>query len=272
MRAGSVAAYSFESFVLNLQRGCLQHAGVDMELRPKAFRVLQLLVEHAGSLMSKDELVALVWPDVFVSDDSLAQCVHEIRDLLGDAKQRFIKTVPRRGYIFVADVTPITAFEGKQQDVAPATASALQPHPRWLAVAGGGIAVAAFAIGAAVGPRGETADPGLIFTSGETVLGQAIAYPDDTPEVTAAIVALEPGQESGWHTHAEPIFAYVLQGELILDYGSKGVQTYRANQAVLEAVDWPHKATNRGKVPVRVLVVHLGTKGRPNTTPVAAAR
>src|SRR5262245_41774221 len=95
----SVAAYRFGEFVLNPERGCLQRDGMDLELRPKAFDVLSRLVERAGRLVSKDELVELVWPNVTVSDDSLAQCVRDIRRLLDDEGQRFIKTVPRRGYM-----------------------------------------------------------------------------------------------------------------------------------------------------------------------------
>jgi adenylate cyclase len=104
MSAGSTASYRFGAFVLNLDRLSLQEGGSDRELRPKAFDVLRLLVEHAGRLTTKDELVEAVWPDVIVNEDALAQCIHDIRKVLGDDGDRFIKTVPRRGYMFVADV------------------------------------------------------------------------------------------------------------------------------------------------------------------------
>lgn len=111
MRAESVAAYRFGPFVLNLERGCLQQAGVDLELRPKAFEVLKHLIERAGKLASKGELVDTVWPNVTVSDDSLAQCVRDIRKTLDDDDQRFIKTVPSRGYLFVAEVTAVNDLQ-----------------------------------------------------------------------------------------------------------------------------------------------------------------
>ena len=98
--------YRFDRFAFNLDRGCLQDGPADVELRPKSFEVLRQLVENAGRLLSKDELIASVWPDVIVSDDSLAHCIRDIRKALNDKDERFIKTVPRRGYMFVAEVTP----------------------------------------------------------------------------------------------------------------------------------------------------------------------
>ncbi|TIL90391.1 MAG: hypothetical protein E5Y68_02125, partial [Mesorhizobium sp.] len=70
----------FGEFVLNRRRGCLQDgAGMERLLRPKSYRVLEVLAERRGQLVSKDDLVQATWPDVFVSDDSLAQCVSDIR-------------------------------------------------------------------------------------------------------------------------------------------------------------------------------------------------
>ncbi|HWE15784.1 MAG TPA: winged helix-turn-helix domain-containing protein, partial [Hyphomicrobiaceae bacterium] len=118
MAAG--AGYRFGEFVLNLNRGRLQKAGADLALRPKSFDVLRYLVERAGRLATKDELVSAVWPNVIVSDDSLAQCVRDIRKVLGDDGERFIKTVPRRGYMFVAETAPLTAEEPAAAALAPA--------------------------------------------------------------------------------------------------------------------------------------------------------
>jgi TolB-like protein/DNA-binding winged helix-turn-helix (wHTH) protein/Flp pilus assembly protein TadD len=118
MAAG--AGYRFGEFVLNLDRGRLQKAGAELALRPKSFDVLRYLVERAGRLATKDELVSAVWPDVIVSDDSLAQCVRDIRKVLGDDGERFIKTVPRRGYMFVAETAPLTAEEPAAAALAPA--------------------------------------------------------------------------------------------------------------------------------------------------------
>jgi DNA-binding winged helix-turn-helix (wHTH) protein len=91
-------AVRFGPFTLDLTRGCLRSGDQDIGLRPKAFDVLCHLVENAGRLVSKQELHDAVWPDVAVSDDSLVQCIRELRQRLGDDGQGLIKTVPRRGY------------------------------------------------------------------------------------------------------------------------------------------------------------------------------
>jgi len=86
-------------------RGCLRGKTGEIELRPKTFELLFYLTENAGRLISKDELVNAIWRNVIVSDDSLAQCVSELRNALNDSDRRIIKTVPRRGYIFAAAVS-----------------------------------------------------------------------------------------------------------------------------------------------------------------------
>jgi len=57
-------------------------------------------VENAGRLISKDEIIRAVWSNVVVSDESLTRCISDVRAALADERQRIIKTVPRRGYIF----------------------------------------------------------------------------------------------------------------------------------------------------------------------------
>ncbi len=96
---------SFGDFMLDLTRECLlQRDGNEVKLRPKSFEVLRHLVENGGRLVKKDDVIKAVWPDSFVTDDSLVQCLIEIRRALGDDSHHYIKTVPRRGYIFEAEV------------------------------------------------------------------------------------------------------------------------------------------------------------------------
>src|SRR6185436_2058346 len=71
----------FDDFVLDLKRGCLLRAEQEIPLRPKTFAVLQFLVEHAGRLVSKEELLAAVWPNLVVTDDTLVQSIGELRRL-----------------------------------------------------------------------------------------------------------------------------------------------------------------------------------------------
>ena len=98
-------SYSFSSFTIDLDRACLLRQGQEVKLRPKVFETLKYLVENNNRLVTKDELIKAVWTDAFVTDDSLVQCLVEIRRALGDEAQSCIKTVPRRGYIFTAPVT-----------------------------------------------------------------------------------------------------------------------------------------------------------------------
>jgi TolB-like protein/DNA-binding winged helix-turn-helix (wHTH) protein/Flp pilus assembly protein TadD len=92
----------FDRFMLDLERGCLVDGIEEVALRPKTFSFLRYLATNPGRLVSKDELLAAVWPNVIVSDDSIVQCVTELRRALGDHDQRTIKTVQRRGYRFEA--------------------------------------------------------------------------------------------------------------------------------------------------------------------------
>lgn len=95
----------FERYVLDLERGCLLAGGEEVALRPKTFDFLRYLVANPGRLVSKNELLAAVWPDVVVSDDSIVQCISELRRALGDHDQRLIKTFQKRGYRFEAPVS-----------------------------------------------------------------------------------------------------------------------------------------------------------------------
>ena len=95
----------FDRFVLDLARGCLRAGDQAIDLRPKTFEVLCYLAENAGRLVPKQELYEAVWPNVTVSDDSLVQCIRELRHKLGDDDRRLIKTVSRRGYLLDAAVS-----------------------------------------------------------------------------------------------------------------------------------------------------------------------
>src|SRR5215471_17560103 len=93
----------FFPFHFDSQSGRLWCEGEERLLRPKSAAVLHYLVQHAGQVVSKNELLAAVWPDVIVSETVLAVCVNELRQALGDDPQqpRFIETVHRRGYRFI---------------------------------------------------------------------------------------------------------------------------------------------------------------------------
>jgi DNA-binding winged helix-turn-helix (wHTH) protein len=91
-------SYQFGEFTLDIARGCVLRAGVEIKLRPKVYETLKYLVQHPGQLIGKQELMQAVWPNAFVTDDSLVQCTLELRQALDDGRQQLLKTVPRRGY------------------------------------------------------------------------------------------------------------------------------------------------------------------------------
>ena len=97
-------SYCFAGYTLDLIRGCLLQEGQEVKLRPKSFELLRYLVERGGRLVGRAELMQAIWPDTFVSEESLAQCLMEVRRALKDDSQRLVKTVPRRGYIFITEV------------------------------------------------------------------------------------------------------------------------------------------------------------------------
>ncbi len=97
-------SYQFGDFTLDLARGCVLKGIQEIKLRPKVYEALKYLVEHPGRLVGKQELMQAVWPDAFVTDDSLVQCTLELRRALDDRDQKLLKTVPRRGYVFAAEV------------------------------------------------------------------------------------------------------------------------------------------------------------------------
>lgn len=115
---GNPSTYQFGEFTLDVTRGCLLRLGNEIKLRPKVYEVLKYMVENPGRLIGKQELMQAIWPDSFVTDDSLVQCTLELRRAFGDRKQLLLKTVPRRGYLFTAQVTqPEATFTTKSDQI-----------------------------------------------------------------------------------------------------------------------------------------------------------
>jgi DNA-binding winged helix-turn-helix (wHTH) protein len=166
----------FDRYVLDLDRGCLLVDGNEIALRPKTFAVLRHLIENSGRLVSKEDLFAAVWQNLAVTDDALVQSIGELRRALGDDGARLIKTVPRRGYRFEADVSVIAPAGPSMVDGTPATsredaqspASAIRIHSSTssaTALTGrrGGLCALAFVVLLVAGALWT----GLAFRSGE---------------------------------------------------------------------------------------------------------
>jgi DNA-binding winged helix-turn-helix (wHTH) protein/tetratricopeptide (TPR) repeat protein len=112
--------FRFSGFELDPKRLELRrHDGDVIRLRPKTFTMLQHLAENAGRVVSKQDLMKAVWPNVHVGEDNLFQCIRELRTALCDDERRLIKAISGRGYLFDAEVTRAPADGAAQpKDIA----------------------------------------------------------------------------------------------------------------------------------------------------------
>jgi adenylate cyclase len=99
--------FHFEGYTLDIACNALRAADREIALRRKSFELLRYLVENPDRLVTKEELLKAIWPNVVVTDESLTKCVSEVRQAIGDSKQTIIATVPGRGYRFVAKVSRV---------------------------------------------------------------------------------------------------------------------------------------------------------------------
>jgi len=114
----------FSGFELDSERAELRAPdGGTIRLRPKTLEILRLLAGHSGRVLSKQQLMEAVWPNVHVGEDSLFQCIREIRAALGDDKREVVRVISGRGYLFQADVTEVPV------PAAPEAASTVRPVP-----------------------------------------------------------------------------------------------------------------------------------------------
>ncbi len=108
-----------------------------------------------------------------------------------------------------------------------------------------------------------------LLSASVNVVGEKIVYPTDgAAKVTAVIVSMKPGEATGPHQHGVPLFAYILDGELTVDYGTHGTRVYKPGDSFLEAMAIEHNGHNRGDRIARVLVVFMGADGATNTIPL----
>ena len=104
-------------------------------------------------------------------------------------------------------------------------------------------------------------------------LGQPIEYPrDGSPEVTAFLVEMAPGEETGWHQHPVPLFGYVLQGQITVQLADGRKTTYHQGDPLAECVNMLHNGTNEGKELTKLLIVVAGEKDVPFTKKEAAPK
>lgn len=175
--------------------------GEVIRLRPKSFDVLQLFVANAGRVLSKRELIDAIWPGIHVGEDSLFQCIREIRTALGDDQRQLIKLVSGRGYLLDAEVSsePKELSPDAEATIAakaaggqPDASAELEPRQEpmrqpWRSGSRGPIALAAMAgLGAIVGlaVAAPIFSPDLIFQrTPPTITVMSIADGSNDPQV-----------------------------------------------------------------------------------------
>src|SRR6478609_11931478 len=103
--------YEFGPYQFDLSKRTLTHAGETVSLSVKAIDILAMLISRAGHLVEKDELLKEVWPNTFVEESNVSQHVFALRKALGDDRvdPKYIETVTRRGYRFIATVRVVEA-------------------------------------------------------------------------------------------------------------------------------------------------------------------
>ncbi len=124
--------YRFGEFTLDLSRSMVRKADRVVKLRPRVYDALLYILQNRGRLVGKEELIRALWPDAIVTDDSLVQCMVELRRALDDRAQEIVRTVPRRGYEFTAAVT---TCENGAGDADPVRLPAAQSEEDRLVVA-----------------------------------------------------------------------------------------------------------------------------------------
>ena len=124
----------FDGFELDTRAGQLRKRGVKLRLRGQPLQVLAILVEHAGEVVTREELQTQIWPaDTFVDfDHGLHNAIARIREVLGDSaeKPRYIETLPRRGYRFIGPVEDFQTPRLAEASVGDASPAATLAPPR----------------------------------------------------------------------------------------------------------------------------------------------
>jgi quercetin dioxygenase-like cupin family protein len=105
-----------------------------------------------------------------------------------------------------------------------------------------------------------------LFQSALNSTGQIIAYPrEGTPEVTAFLAEMAPGEETGWHSHPVPLLGYLFEGQLSVVQVTGEKRIVRAGEVSLESVGVVHNGVNEGTVPCKMIVFVVGLKDVPFT-------
>jgi quercetin dioxygenase-like cupin family protein len=109
-----------------------------------------------------------------------------------------------------------------------------------------------------------TSQANTLLRTSVNSIGQPIAYPrEGAPEVTALLVEMAPGEETGWHRHPVPLLGYILAGELTVHQATGEKRVVRAGEVSLESIDVIHNGVNEGATPCKMIVFVVGIKDIP---------
>ena len=105
----------------------------------------------------------------------------------------------------------------------------------------------------------------VVMKGSKTISGQKLEYPKtDKAEMASVLVEIQPRKDNGPHMHSVPTYVHVLEGTMTVEFEDTTRQTFEAGSGFLEAVNTVHRAKNLGQVPLKLLVVFAGEKGKPN--------
>ncbi len=115
---GNAIIYKFGTFTFKVKEYNLKKGDKELYLRPKTYETLLYLIEHHGNLVKKEELIDAVWSDIIVTENTLTQCIKEIREKLNDSSTnpKYVKTISRVGYKFIAPVKEVIVSQYSSQD------------------------------------------------------------------------------------------------------------------------------------------------------------
>lgn len=133
------------------------------------------------------------------------------------------------------------------------------------------VAAAAFIAGITLGvalAREPSKRFELLLATSKTVMDEQIVYPSGAAKITTGIITLDPGDETGWHTHGVPLTGLILEGDLTVDYGDKGTRVFHQGESIAEAINIPHNGRNLGASPVKLFVAYAGAEGVPTMRPI----
>jgi TolB-like protein/DNA-binding winged helix-turn-helix (wHTH) protein/Tfp pilus assembly protein PilF len=272
----------FGDFRLDRARVEVTYQGRPLAMRPKAYALLCHLLAHPGRTLTKQELMTVLWPSVVVTDDSLVQCVADLRASLGPHGAHLVTTVPRHGYRFDGVLEPDA--EAPAPSPAPAPAAAVPRRRTWpraigvMAVVASGFILAAWALWPQPAinadqafrqerslvvlplvPRGSQATKDFADAMTDELIGDIARLPGTTVMARASAVAAAAQEQDLRRLGKLLDVAYVVTGSVAREDQAVEVALQFVS-ATTGAVLWSERwrqadaemATRRGEIPLRI--------------------